>query len=369
MGRMLPARPEAVGDGPKRRRSPRRAAVALLLVLAGVVGSAPGGAPASAGGTRDPRARRTALLLEAAALTDQLEKAEVGVVTAQWERSRTAARLATARDRVRARAVSVYMHGSATPAAALAAPQAYLDVVAQKEQEVMAGYRRALAGLAEDQHRAEVLAGDLRAARVRLARIQSELEATIAADDTRRAELARRADEARRAALARQAAADAAARARALGAAVGASPGGYAPTPLDPAALLPRHRSATERQLSLMGRIPFGPVPSAGALPAGLVPTGRRVEGNASWYGPGFNGRPTASGAIYDQEGWTVASKELPLGPLLVVTRGDRRVLLLVNDRGPYVAGRVLDLSAAAARALGVSGVASVAAEVVAAPD
>ncbi|MGH9178662.1 MAG: septal ring lytic transglycosylase RlpA family protein, partial [Acidimicrobiales bacterium] len=155
--------------------------------------------------------------------------------------------------------------------------------------------------------------------------------------------------------------------ARALSAAVGASPGGYAPSPLDPAALLPRHRAATERQLSLMRRIPFGPV-ALGPLPSGLVPTGPRVEGNASWYGPGFNGRPTASGAIYDQEGWTVASKELPLGTLLAVTRGDRRVLLLVNDRGPYVAGRVLDLSAAAARALGLSGVAPVSAEVVAAP-
>ena len=74
-------------------------------------------------------------------------------------------------------------------------------------------------------------------------------------------------------------------------------------------------------------------------------------EGIASWYGPGFNGRPTASGAIYDQEAWTVASKELPLGTWLVVRRGEQRVLLLVNDRGPYVEGRVLDLSAAAALA------------------
>ena len=367
MGRLLPARPDAVGGGPRRRRAPRRALPALVLAAATLVTSLAGQAPAAAGSSKDPRAWRSALLLEAAALTDELEKAEAGVVAAQWERSRTSARLSAARDRVRARAVTVYMHGLGGPAAALGAPQAYLDVVAEKEQEVMAGYRRALAGLAAEQRRAEVLAGDLRAARVRLAGVQAELEATIAADDARRAEQARRADEARRAALARQAAALTAARARALGAAVGASPGGYAPSPLDPAALLPRHRTATERQLALMGRIPFGPVPRLGPLPAGLVPTGQRVEGNASWYGPGFNGRPTASGAIYDQEGWTVASKELPLGTLLAVSRGDRKVLLLVNDRGPYVPGRVLDLSAAAARALGVSGVAPVSAEVVAA--
>ena len=60
-----------------------------------------------------------------------------------------------------------------------------------------------------------------------------------------------------------------------------------------------------------------------------------------------------------------MASKELPLGTILVVARGDRRVLLLVNDRGPYVAGRVLDLSAAGARALGLGGVGPVVAEVV----
>ncbi|MGH9177413.1 MAG: hypothetical protein ACRD0N_02505, partial [Acidimicrobiales bacterium] len=164
MGRLQPARPEAVGGDPGRRRWLRRA-TALLLALAAVVGSMAGATTASAGGAKDWRGRRTALLLEAAALTDALEKAEAGVVAAQWERSRTATRLATARDRVRARAVTVYMHGTASPAAALAAPRAYLDVVAAKEREVMAGYRRAVAGVAADQRRAEALAGDLRAAR------------------------------------------------------------------------------------------------------------------------------------------------------------------------------------------------------------
>ena len=115
-----------------------------------------------------------------------------------------------------------------------------------------------------------------------------------------------------------------------------------------------------------MGRTPFGPLAPGAPLPPGLRLTGQRIVGNASWYGPGFNGRPTASGAIYDQEGWTAASKELPLGTVLLVTRGDRRVLLLVNDRGPYVGDRVLDLSAAAARAVGLGGVGLVTADVVA---
>jgi rare lipoprotein A len=111
----------------------------------------------------------------------------------------------------------------------------------------------------------------------------------------------------------------------------------------------------------------FGPV---AGLPAGAVATGQVVEGQASWYGPGFDGRPTASGALYDQEGWTVASRELPLGTVLVVTRGARSVLVLVNDRGPYVPGRVLDLSHAVAVELGTvgAGVAGVRAEVVRLP-
>jgi rare lipoprotein A len=63
-------------------------------------------------------------------------------------------------------------------------------------------------------------------------------------------------------------------------------------------------------------------------------------------------------------EGWTTASRELPLGTLLVVSRNGKRVLLLVNDRGPYVADRVLDLSHAASVYLGV-GVSAVTAEIV----
>ena len=375
MGRLPPARDDTA---PAPRRAPARLALVLaaasLVALAAPPAAAaaprdrPAGGPAPA--SADPRARRAALLLEAAELTDNLQAREADVVAAQLRRQRAAAGLATARARMRARAVTAYMHGTGASVAALAAPRAYLEVVAAKERALVAGYRSAVAGAAAEEHRADEARVELRAAAIRLAAVQHELEAQIVADDARRAEELRKADEARRAALTRAAAAAAAARGRAgAGFPAGsASPGGYAPSPLDPNALLPRHRLATERQLALMRRLPFGPVPAVGPLPAGLVPTGQRVEGNASWYGPGFNGRPTASGAIYDQEAWTVASKELPLGTLLAVSRGDRRVLLLVNDRGPYIHGRVLDLSAAAARALGVGGVAPVSAEVVVAP-
>lgn len=362
-----------------RRARASLAAVALAgAVVAGAPAAAappkaPPGAISSASQAAeaaDARERRTRLLLEAAELTDRLEDAQAGVVAAQLRQTRASGALAQLRNRMRARAVSAYVNGTGATMSALAAPRVYLEVAADKERRLVAGFKAAANEATAQQRRAEALRGDLRQANTQLTDIQSALEVVIAADDARRAEEQRRADEARRAALARQAAALATARGRArIGLPPGgtASPGGYAPSPLDPNALVPRHKIATERQLALMRRIAFGPLAPGAPLPNGLAPTGARVEGLASWYGPGFNGRPTASGAIYDQEAWTVASKELPLGTWLVVRRGEQRVLLLVNDRGPYVEGRVLDLSAAAARALGVGGVFPVSAEVVAA--
>jgi len=104
---------------------------------------------------------------------------------------------------------------------------------------------------------------------------------------------------------------------------------------------------------------------SAGsAVPAGYIRTGQVVTGAASWYGPGFVGKPTASGSPYDPERATCAHKTLPLGTVLYVTRGELAVSCLVNDRGPYVGDRILDMSRAGSRALGYSGVAVVTIEV-----
>ena len=75
-------------------------------------------------------------------------------------------------------------------------------------------------------------------------------------------------------------------------------------------------------------------------------------EGLASWYGPGFRGLPTASGEPFDPRGYTAAHKRVPLGTDLVVNYGGRSVEVTVNDRGPYVGARELDLSRAAARDL-----------------
>lgn len=78
--------------------------------------------------------------------------------------------------------------------------------------------------------------------------------------------------------------------------------------------------------------------------------------GMASWYGPGFDGRPTASGERFDQNALTAAHKTLPLPGLVEVTNLDngRRVVLRLNDRGPFVDGRIIDLSKGAAEALGM---------------
>ena len=98
---------------------------------------------------------------------------------------------------------------------------------------------------------------------------------------------------------------------------------------------------------------------------SGFIGTGVTFEGIASWYGPGFEGQPTASGDIFHADGLTAASLDLPLGTWLRVTRGARSVTVLVNDRGPYIEGRILDLSQGAAEILGFTGLAWVSAEIV----
>ncbi|MDX2309366.1 MAG: septal ring lytic transglycosylase RlpA family protein [Hyphomicrobium sp.] len=79
--------------------------------------------------------------------------------------------------------------------------------------------------------------------------------------------------------------------------------------------------------------------------------------GVASWYGRDFHGRKTANGEIYDMNRLSAAHPTLPLPSYVYVTNLDnnRTVLLRVNDRGPYVGNRIIDLSGAAARALGTS--------------
>ena len=85
---------------------------------------------------------------------------------------------------------------------------------------------------------------------------------------------------------------------------------------------------------------------------------GDTETGMASWYGSDFHGRPTASGEIYNMNAMTAAHKTLPLGAIVDVENLDngRRVEVTVNDRGPFVRGRIIDLSYSAAKEIDMAG-------------
>lgn len=93
---------------------------------------------------------------------------------------------------------------------------------------------------------------------------------------------------------------------------------------------------------------------------AAPLPNAYEESGTASWYGggDGFAGKPTASGEIFDPSQLTAAHKTLPLGTWLEVEdlENHRKVIVKVNDRGPFIRGRILDLSKAAAERLGMLG-------------
>ncbi|MDJ0510418.1 MAG: septal ring lytic transglycosylase RlpA family protein [Crocosphaera sp.] len=101
---------------------------------------------------------------------------------------------------------------------------------------------------------------------------------------------------------------------------------------------------------------------------ASVRPVSSRRKGMASWYGPGFHGRLTANGERYNQNGLTAAHKTLPFGTQVRVTNlhNGRSVIVRINDRGPYIHGRVIDLSKGAANVIGLinSGVAPVQMEI-----
>ena len=82
-------------------------------------------------------------------------------------------------------------------------------------------------------------------------------------------------------------------------------------------------------------------------------------RGAASWYGPGFHGRKTASGERFNADAYTAAHKTLPFGTRVTVKneKTGRAVVVRINDRGPYAHGRIIDLSQASARAIGLGGV------------
>jgi rare lipoprotein A len=109
------------------------------------------------------------------------------------------------------------------------------------------------------------------------------------------------------------------------------------------------------------------PLASIGALGVGDT-----QKGVASYYSDRFDGRRTASGERYENTAYTAAHKRLPLGTIVRVTntRNGKSIAVTINDRGPYVRGRIIDLSRRAARAIGMvkHGLARVELEVVSLP-
>jgi rare lipoprotein A len=99
------------------------------------------------------------------------------------------------------------------------------------------------------------------------------------------------------------------------------------------------------------------PGESAGTVPGLPAPEGEpfsREEGTASWYKTPYAGRKAADGNVYDENAMTAAHRTLPMGSIVRVTNlaNGQQVLVRINDRGPFVDGRIIDLSPAAARAI-----------------
>jgi rare lipoprotein A len=119
---------------------------------------------------------------------------------------------------------------------------------------------------------------------------------------------------------------------------------------------------ATRRPSPIVVGLTAGLLLAACARPQAVAPRpvllGMSETGLASWYGPEFQGRRTSNGEVFDMYQLTAAHRDLPLGTWILVTNLDngRAVEVRVNDRGPFVSDRILDLSYAAADLLGMVG-------------
>jgi rare lipoprotein A len=116
-----------------------------------------------------------------------------------------------------------------------------------------------------------------------------------------------------------------------------------------------RHHHHSHHANNTSNRSSSGSWRDANAAVAPSSGSGRSFSGMASYYG-NESGSRTASGQHFNQNALTAAHRTLPFGTKLRVTHGGRSVVVTVNDRGPFVRGRVLDLSTAAAREVGLTG-------------
>lgn len=118
-----------------------------------------------------------------------------------------------------------------------------------------------------------------------------------------------------------------------------------APSPAPPKSTTTGKTPATQRPYTVLGKT-YNPLPTA---------EGYQETGIASWYGPNFHGKRTSNGEVYDMESMTAAHKTLPMDTWVEVRNLEtgKKIQVRINDRGPFVDGRIIDLSKAAARELG----------------
>jgi hypothetical protein len=357
--------------------SPRLSHGARLLLCAGLVVLAAAPASSAAPTVTEARAERDALAAREAALTARIDR-EQGALAAdrsRLDRARAhhAATLAAVERRLRA----LYASPDPSPVIEvltggdLGEAQARIDLLealGRSDREMLRRHRRAAAELVLAEARvsrtADELADDRRRVRAGLAAAEDRLAAAK--------ERGREAD----APAALPGLGDGLTVAATFGA-PGAGGGPGAPVRGLPAELVrdgalpgaaPRDAVSGERiDTTPVGTGPatsraepgvgaVGPVAGGGVLPARL-PTFSAVAG---WYGPGFTRARMAGGEPYDPAAFSAASRTLRLGTLLRIAYGGRAVTVRVNDRGPYVRERDLDLSQAAAAALRLPGVATV---------
>jgi rare lipoprotein A len=326
-------RPTSLASDSSTLATRRLAAVVVgALALASVALPGSAGAAEPAPSLQALRAQRAALVARIATLTDDATRAQARAAEAGNRRALAMLAAEEARRDVARYAVDAYVDGVQTTQEEQLQRRAWADLASRTDRQLFANLAATRDKAQSEEDAAHQAVEQARTTTAELQQLRQQLEATIA----EREEADAAADRARRLA-----------------------------TPATKLTTRPRFARSTRIQGELLGSLPFGPV---SGIPDGLRATGQVVAGPASWYGPGFDGRPTASGAIFDQEAFTVASKELPLGTVLLITYGGRSILALVNDRGPYVAGRVLDLSHGCAAALGTvhAGVARVTAQVLA---
>jgi rare lipoprotein A len=371
----------------------RRALLLMLLVLAVLAWAVPAGADDVADAQRrvdDAAKELDRLRGEYAVLSEQArgvannaDRARLRVVNVQLSVNEAEARVSDSRLSVAARARSAYMDDRLGNVAAglrmrdYAQIDAYLPYVArplEEDRRTVEVYQQRLSSLRDLQGEMATASGDLQRREGDLGTIESRLTANLEAQQAKLAAARHDLEAAQAAETARTTAAASAANAARsdtsppVGAPAASSAHGDVPRGPQPGsgpgpeAGIPDPIDVPPAPKVLPNGVELGPV---AGIPQGMKSTGIRFSGVASWYGPGFHGHTTANGETYDQYGFTAASKTLPFGTVLLVSFQSRSVLLRINDRGPYVDGRELDLSKGAADALGIGGLGYIDAEIV----